>query len=57
MLKGDLEPAIETHKMYWQLFEKYGFFPEAYTLDLKIHWGNWPLRPVTIPLSSTSSTS
>eukprot|EP00729_Bicosta_minor_P000514 gene514-15035_t len=39
---GDLEPAIETHKMYWQLFEKYGFFPEAYTLDLKIHWGNWP---------------
>lgn len=45
VLKGDIEPAIETHKMYFQLAERYGFSPEAFTMDLKIHWGNWPLRP------------
>jgi mannosidase alpha-like ER degradation enhancer 3 len=45
VLKGDLAPAIQTHKMYYQLFERYGFFPEAYTMEMGIHWGNWPLRP------------
>ena len=45
VLKGDIEPAIATHKLYFQLAERYDFFPEGFTMDLKIHWGNWPLRP------------
>eukprot|EP00039_Didymoeca_costata_P007976 m.106193 g.106193 ORF g.106193 m.106193 type:complete len:796 (-) comp13899_c0_seq1:126-2513(-) len=45
VLKGDLKPAIETYDMYYQLAEKHGLFPEAFTFDLEVHWGNWPLRP------------
>eukprot|EP00050_Salpingoeca_kvevrii_P019638 m.88552 g.88552 ORF g.88552 m.88552 type:complete len:784 (-) comp8508_c0_seq1:159-2510(-) len=45
VLKGDLEPAIDTHRMYYHLSERYGFIPEGFTTDFKINWGNYPLRP------------
>eukprot|EP00051_Salpingoeca_urceolata_P022994 m.384968 g.384968 ORF g.384968 m.384968 type:complete len:794 (+) comp20050_c6_seq4:476-2857(+) len=45
VLKGDLTPAIETHRMYYHLSEQYGFIPEGFTADFKVNWGNSPLRP------------
>jgi hypothetical protein len=31
--------------MHFELARRYDFSPEGYTLDFKVHWGNWPLRP------------
>lgn len=45
---GDLEPAIETHREYMRIIEKYGFLPEAFTDDAQIVWPNHPLRPELI---------
>ncbi len=35
VLKGDVQPAIETHRMHYQLTERYAFIPEAFTSDFK----------------------
>ena len=30
VLKGDLPPAIETHRMYYDILQRHKFFPEAF---------------------------
>ena len=46
VLKGDLQPAIETHRMYFTLAQKYGgFSPESFTADFRVNWAQSPLRP------------
>ena len=45
VLKGDIQHAIETHELLYQIFQKYGQIPEAFTHRFDIHWGQYPLRP------------
>ena len=45
VLYGDVGHAVEMHRMHHQLTQRYEFLPEGYTPEMKIHWGNWPLRP------------
>ncbi|KAL3872065.1 hypothetical protein ACJMK2_040022 [Sinanodonta woodiana] len=45
VLKGDIQPAIETHEMLYQVVQKHNFLPEAFTNDFRVHWGQSPLRP------------
>ncbi|KAK6195946.1 hypothetical protein SNE40_001268 [Patella caerulea] len=45
VLKGDLDPAVETHEMLYQIVQRHNFLPEAFTTDFRIHWGHHPLRP------------
>jgi hypothetical protein len=45
VLHGDLGNAKEMHLMHFELARRYGFSPEGYTTEFKVHWGNWPLRP------------
>ncbi|EDQ92960.1 uncharacterized protein MONBRDRAFT_13474 [Monosiga brevicollis MX1] len=45
VLKGDLLPAIETHRMYFDVLQRHKFFPEAFFSDFRVNWGNSPLRP------------
>ena len=43
--KGDIQHAIETHELLYQIFQKYGQIPEAFTHRFDIHWGQYRLRP------------
>ncbi|XP_072344395.1 ER degradation-enhancing alpha-mannosidase-like protein 3 isoform X2 [Scyliorhinus torazame] len=45
VLKGDLQPAIETHEMLYQVTQRHKFLPEAFTTDFAVHWAQHPLRP------------
>ncbi|XP_072421646.1 ER degradation-enhancing alpha-mannosidase-like protein 3 isoform X1 [Chiloscyllium punctatum] len=45
VLKGDLQPAIETHEMLYQVIQRHKFLPEAFTTDFAVHWAQHPLRP------------
>ncbi|XP_067868753.1 ER degradation-enhancing alpha-mannosidase-like protein 3 [Heterodontus francisci] len=45
VLKGDLQPAIETHEMLYQVTQRHKFLPEAFTIDFAVHWAQHPLRP------------
>ena len=45
MLKGDIQSAVEIHELLYQVFQKYGFIPEAFTHKFDVHWGQNPLRP------------
>uniref|UniRef100_A0A8C2AU75 alpha-1,2-Mannosidase n=1 Tax=Cyprinus carpio TaxID=7962 RepID=A0A8C2AU75_CYPCA len=45
VLKGDIQPAIETHEMLYQVTKKHNFLPEAFTTDFRVHWAQHPLRP------------
>ncbi|ESP01710.1 hypothetical protein LOTGIDRAFT_139192 [Lottia gigantea] len=45
VLKGDIEPAVETHEMLYQVLQRHNFLPEAFTTDFRVHWGHHPLRP------------
>ena len=45
VLKGDIKSSVETHEMLYQVFQKYGFLPEAFTHRFEVHWGQYPLRP------------
>eukprot|EP00049_Salpingoeca_infusionum_P006343 m.105468 g.105468 ORF g.105468 m.105468 type:complete len:519 (-) comp13279_c0_seq19:1205-2761(-) len=45
VLKGDLESAIETHRMYYEIIQRHGMIPEAFTADFRVNWAQSPLRP------------
>ncbi|XP_068617781.1 ER degradation-enhancing alpha-mannosidase-like protein 3 [Battus philenor] len=45
VLLGDVRPAVETHEMLYQVMQRHTFIPEAFTPDLQVHWGQYPLRP------------
>eukprot|EP01136_Pigoraptor_vietnamica_P045920 Opistho-1_new@24500 len=45
VLHGDVESAIETHRVYAELCRRFGFIPEAFTFDLEAVWNGHPLRP------------
>ncbi|XP_038637390.1 ER degradation-enhancing alpha-mannosidase-like protein 3 isoform X2 [Scyliorhinus canicula] len=45
VLKGDLQPAIETHEMLYQVTQRHKFLPEAFTTDFAVHWAQHLLRP------------
>ncbi|XP_077398345.1 ER degradation-enhancing alpha-mannosidase-like protein 3 [Vanacampus margaritifer] len=45
VLRGDLKPAIETHEMLYQVTKQHKFLPEAFTTELRVHWGQHLLRP------------
>lgn len=45
VLHGDIQNAVELHRMHSVLAHQYGFSPEGYTTQFKVHWANWPLRP------------
>uniref|UniRef100_UPI00398F684A ER degradation-enhancing alpha-mannosidase-like protein 3 isoform X2 n=1 Tax=Pristiophorus japonicus TaxID=55135 RepID=UPI00398F684A len=45
VLKGDLQPAIETHEMLYQVTQRHKFLPEAFTTEFAVHWAQHPLRP------------
>ncbi|XP_066912521.1 ER degradation-enhancing alpha-mannosidase-like protein 3 isoform X2 [Clytia hemisphaerica] len=45
VLKGDLQPAIETHEILYNVAKKYKFLPEAFTTSLDLYWAQHPLRP------------
>lgn len=45
VLKGDIKSAVETHELLYQVFQKFGFIPEAFTHKFDVHWGQNPLRP------------
>nr|XP_054769385.1 ER degradation-enhancing alpha-mannosidase-like protein 3 [Lytechinus pictus] len=45
VLFGDIEPAIETHEMLYQVTQRHNFLPEAFTPQYDVYWGQHPLRP------------
>uniref|UniRef100_A0A8C4R6P3 alpha-1,2-Mannosidase n=1 Tax=Eptatretus burgeri TaxID=7764 RepID=A0A8C4R6P3_EPTBU len=45
VLKGDIQPAIQTHEMLYQITRRHNFLPEAFTTDFRVHWAQHPLRP------------
>uniref|UniRef100_UPI00358FE8C5 ER degradation-enhancing alpha-mannosidase-like protein 3 n=1 Tax=Myxine glutinosa TaxID=7769 RepID=UPI00358FE8C5 len=45
VLKGDIQPAIRTHEMLYQITRRHNFLPEAFSTDLRVHWAQHPLRP------------
>nr|CAB3240848.1 ER degradation-enhancing alpha-mannosidase-like protein 3 [Phallusia mammillata] len=45
VLKGDVQTAIRTHELLYQVFTRHTFLPEAFTTSFDIHWGQYPLRP------------
>ncbi|XP_053623709.1 ER degradation-enhancing alpha-mannosidase-like protein 3 [Plodia interpunctella] len=45
VLLGDVQPAVETHEMLYQVMQRHTFIPEAFTSDFQVHWGHHPLRP------------
>ncbi|XP_071490200.1 ER degradation-enhancing alpha-mannosidase-like protein 3 [Diadema antillarum] len=45
VLFGDIEPAIETHEMLYQVTQRHNFLPEAFTPQYDVYWAQHPLRP------------
>jgi len=45
VLKGDINSAVETHELLYQVFNKHKFLPEAFTTSFDVYWGQYPLRP------------
>ena len=45
VMMGDLEPAIESHEILYQIMQRHHFIPEAFTADFQVHWGQHLLRP------------
>ncbi|XP_041986540.1 ER degradation-enhancing alpha-mannosidase-like protein 3 [Aricia agestis] len=45
VLLGEVQPAVETHEMLYQVMQRHTFIPEAFTSDFQVHWGQHPLRP------------
>jgi mannosidase alpha-like ER degradation enhancer 1 len=46
VLAGDLESAIRSHLVYWNLWRRYGGLPESWSWqERRIEWAGWPGRP------------
>ncbi len=45
VLMGDLEPAVRSHEVHYQVMKRHNFIPEAFTADYQVHWGQAFLRP------------
>ncbi|KAF5394676.1 alpha-1 2-Mannosidase [Paragonimus heterotremus] len=45
VLVGDVKPAVALHEFLFQVYKRNKLLPEAFTPDLKVHWGEHLLRP------------
>ncbi|WWD22230.1 hypothetical protein CI109_106721 [Kwoniella shandongensis] len=48
VLAGDIESAIKSHLVFWNLWRKYSAIPESWSWGegfKRIEWGGWPGRP------------
>jgi mannosidase alpha-like ER degradation enhancer 1 len=46
VLAGDIESAIRSHLVWWNLWRKYDALPETWIWqERKIEWAGWPGRP------------
>ncbi|KAF7232634.1 hypothetical protein EG68_08520 [Paragonimus skrjabini miyazakii] len=45
VLVGDVKPAVALHEFLFQVYKRNKLLPEAFTPDLRVHWGEHLLRP------------
>ena len=46
ILAGDIESAIKSHLVFWNLWRRYSAIPESWSWeDRKVVWTGWPGRP------------
>jgi len=46
VMKGDINAAVASHELLYQVFNKHTFLPEAFTApSFDVYWGGYPLRP------------
>lgn len=46
ILAGDIDSAIKTHLVFWNLWRKYSAMPESWSWDeRRVVWSGWPGRP------------
>jgi mannosidase alpha-like ER degradation enhancer 1 len=46
VLAGDLESAIRSHLVYWNIWRRYSAIPESWDWTKReVEWAGWPGRP------------